>query len=217
LAFDGLNFDHFVKSTPNDGSSTISVDPCFPNSSNIRVMVRAKDHFFYDINVYDISFAGSSLTVTSTSNSGYGSLRQAIICANIIGGKQTITIDPSVNGTLILNSALPVVQEPVRIDGQNANLTIDVNGNEGGLNLQGQPFTGDTFGHEIYGLTIENFTGAGISVYSDNAVIGGVGGKRNIIYNDFVGSGIYVNGSNICSIKNNFIENRGGAYYGVSG
>jgi hypothetical protein len=217
LAFDGRNFNHYVGDVSNDGSASIYINPCFPNTTKLRVMLRAKNSTFYDFNDYNITFNSSSLTVNRLDDFGSGSLRSAIECANVIGGKQLINIDPSVNGTLTLSSLLPDIEEPVRIDGQNANLVIDANGFATGLVVEGLAFPGHNWASQIYGLTIENFTQHGIRVNSSNKNWIGAGGVyANTIYNDFGGTGIYLNNSDQNRVFSNSITNRGSAAYGIS-
>ena len=60
----------------------------------------------------------SAITVSNLNDSGSGSLRQAILNANAQHGADTINF--TVAGTIVLNSALPNVTDTVNIDGTSA-------------------------------------------------------------------------------------------------
>ena len=62
---------------------------------------------------------GGTFTVTTTNDSGAGSLRQAILDANTNAGADTIVFQISGTKpfTLSLTSALPAVSDPLTIDG----------------------------------------------------------------------------------------------------
>jgi hypothetical protein len=87
-----------------------------------------------------ILFAGAvragDLFVTTTNESGAGSLAQAILDANNSGGADTIKFNIGAGGfqTITLTTALPAVTETVTIDGTTqpnygGNPLIDINGN----------------------------------------------------------------------------------------
>jgi len=63
--------------------------------------------------------APAGFTVTSTTDSGAGSLRQAILDANTAGGSNTISFNISGSGvqTIQVSSELPALSSPVIIDG----------------------------------------------------------------------------------------------------
>jgi len=62
---------------------------------------------------------GAVLTVTTTSDAGPGSLRQAILDANAIPGPDTIAFDIRLSGPYIIRpaSSLPPITETVTLDG----------------------------------------------------------------------------------------------------
>ncbi len=67
----------------------------------------------------------ATFIVTNANDSGAGSLRQAITDAASIPGPHAITFDPGFSGEIILQSALPVLDFDVTIDGSNvANVVI---------------------------------------------------------------------------------------------
>jgi hypothetical protein len=78
--------------------------------------------------------------VTNTNDSGDGSLRQAILCANITGGMDTVTFDIPGDGPhiIVLENPLPIVIDPVVIDGYSQSGAVpntDPNGFNGILQI----------------------------------------------------------------------------------
>ena len=103
----------------------------------------------------------ATFTVTTTSDSGPGSLREAIASANATGGADRIEFQAGLTGTITLASALPVMSDDVVVDGPGA-AAITVSGG-GGVRVF--EVAGGTTA-EIAGLTIADGsapTGAGIS------------------------------------------------------
>ncbi len=87
-----------------------------------------------DATDFGLTDVASVLVVTNTNDAGAGSLRQAILDANVAPGLNTITFDNAVFGggaTITLASDLPGVTDDVTIDGDsdgdlvNDNVTID--------------------------------------------------------------------------------------------
>ena len=128
----------------------------------------------------------ASFTVTNTNDSGPGSLRQAILDANALGGTDTIdfnitTTDPGyITSTdsfrIQPGSALPTVTDPVIIDGYtqpgastntnpittstNAVLQIELDGTNAGASVDGLTITAGR--STVRGLAINRFDGDGI-------------------------------------------------------
>src|SRR2546426_3705248 len=73
-----------------------------------------------------ISTQAATFTVTTTADSGPGSLHQAILDANATNGEDTITF--TVNGTITLASALPPITDNTTISGPGTNL-LTISGN----------------------------------------------------------------------------------------
>ena len=147
---------------------------------------------------------GASFTVTNTNDSGPGSLRQAILDANALGGTDTIafnitTTDPGyITSTDSFRiqplSALPTITDPVIIDGYTQpGASPNTNGPGLGLNtvlkieLDGTN-VGATFGHGLHlasgstvrGLAINRFSGDGIFLTASG----------NIIEGNFIGTNV---------------------------
>jgi plastocyanin len=121
--------------------------------------------------------ASTTYYVTNSSDSGAGSLRQAITDANANAGADTIAFSISGTGiqTISPTSALPAITDPVTIDattqtGYAGTPLIDIDGTGAGsatgLNLAASD-------SEVKGLAITDFALAGISVSGNNDAIEG--------------------------------------------
>ncbi len=134
----------------------------------------------------------ASFVVQNTLDSGFGSLRQAILDSNATPGSGTNTISFGITPsaatyTINLQTALPAITYPVLIDGTsqtgyNGAPVIDINGG----NLSGQnglTLASGSSGSTIQGLDITDFqdpnytTGAGIEIESND----------NLVQNNYVG------------------------------
>jgi hypothetical protein len=122
---------------------------------------------------------GEIIIVTSTADSGPGTLRQALLDA---GGGDTITFDPDVfppdaPATIYLTSGLPhITQGNLAIDASDAGVILD-----GRDILEGEWICGLTIlsdGNTIRGLQIINFTGAGFDLEGANHNT--IGGDRSV-------------------------------------
>jgi hypothetical protein len=136
-------------------------------------------------------------TVTNTNDSGTGSLRQAILDANSMGGG-TITFNITGGGVHTISplSALPIITQTITIDGYtqpgsspntnpptmglNTVLTIEINGamagNSVGLNI-------DAINCTVSGLVIDSFQNNGIVT---NPI--GCNSNGNLIEGNFLGT-----------------------------
>jgi parallel beta-helix repeat protein len=136
---------------------------------------------------------GAEFTVTSTSDSGAGSLRQAITDANALTGTDSIVFNIPGGGvqTISPTSALPTITSSVSIDGYtqpgasantlavgtNATLLIVLNGLNAGSATHGLRLTAGNC--TVRGLVINDFSYAGILVSS---------GDGNIIAGNYIGT-----------------------------
>jgi hypothetical protein len=134
--------------------------------------------------------SAATYTVTTTADSGPGSLRQAILDANANPGADTITFAIGATGsqqTIQPASALPIITDPVTIDGWSqggAGYTgpplIELNGALAGSSIKGLHITA---GNSIVrGLVINGFTGtfaSGIYLHS---------GGGNWLYGNYIGT-----------------------------
>ncbi len=138
---------------------------------------------------------GKTIIVSSTADSGSGTLRQALLDAQ---SGDTITFDPAVfspntPATIYLTSSLPVIsQGNLKIDASNAGVIID------GSNISEEWAHGldiNSDGNMIQGLQIVNFSpGTGIAL--------GVGAQYNIIGGDrSVGSWLLGQGNLVSNVN----------------
>ena len=74
-----------------------------------------------------VTIAPNGFLVTNTNDSGVGSLRQAVLNANALGGSPTITFDTGVTGTITLTSGSMTISSALTIQGPGANV-LAVNG-----------------------------------------------------------------------------------------
>ena len=139
--------------------------------------------------------AANTYTVTTTADSGAGSLRQAILDANANAGADTIHFNISGTGvqSIAPATALPSISETVTIDGytqpgasantqpldqgSNAVILIELDGESLGANGYGLTLGTDTTTANdvlLRGLAINRFGKAAIRIYNgDGAVITG--------------------------------------------
>ena len=113
-------------------------------------------------------FLNTTFTVTNTNNAGAGSLREAILNANTIGGADTINFNLSgCPCVIVLSSTLPLITNEVNIFGPGADqLTIDGNNSV-------RVFDADVVPVTISDLTVQNgfTTGAGAGIHSTSDLI----------------------------------------------
>ncbi len=127
----------------------------------------------------------ATLVVTNVNDSGPGSLRQAILDANATIGLDTITFQIPGTGvqTFVAASALPVITDPVVIDGTTqpgyaGTPLIELDGANAGINSSdGLNVTAG--GSTILGLAINRFSGAGINLQT---------GGTNVVQGNFIGT-----------------------------
>lgn len=128
--------------------------------------------------------SAATFTVTNTTDSGTGSLRQALLDANENPGLDTIVFNiGSGVQTVALSTDLPRITDPVIIDattqpGYTGNPIIELTRTPGGFS---SGFTIDAGNTTIRGFVINNFASGGIAMYNN-------GGNR--IENNFIGTDI---------------------------
>ncbi len=122
---------------------------------------------------------GRTIVVTSTADSGSGTLRQVLLDAQ---SGDTITFDtaifpPSAPATISLTSGLPdITQGNLKIDASNTGVILD------GSNISEEWVYGLGFysdGNTVHGLQIVNFSGVGIFL-SSGAQYNIIGGDRSV-------------------------------------
>ena len=148
--------------------------------------------------VATISSPALSFTVVTPSDSGVGSLRDAIAQANANPGTDFISFSggiTSIDVGSITGLPLPDITEAVTIDG--GPTRVELNGTNAGAGANGLTITAS--GVTIRSLVINRFSGDGISIQSDNCLI-----QNNRIGTDPTGTsglpnsgrGILLGGSN---------------------
>ncbi len=126
----------------------------------------------------------NTFVVTTTADSGAGSLRQALTDANALPGLDTITFNITGAGphTISLASALPVITDAVFIDGWSepsfaGTPVLVLDGND--LTADGLTLAATADGSTIRGLVIRDFNGDGIMIVA--------GADNNTIVGNFIG------------------------------
>jgi hypothetical protein len=129
----------------------------------------------------DLAFSVNEVTanqflVTSTADSGAGTLRQAILDANATANvisQDVIVFDISGAGphTISLSSSLPAITESVIINGASepdysGDPVVRIDGTSAGAGVNGLTFSNGSDGSSVSGLMITNFTGNGIQIDS---------------------------------------------------
>ncbi len=112
----------------------------------------------------------STFIVTNTSNSGAGSLRQAILDANANAGPDVISFNipgPGVH-KIFVTSALPAITDLVTLDGWTepdyiSTPVVRIDGASAG-SVSGLMFSNTSDGSMVRGLMITRFTGNGINI-----------------------------------------------------
>jgi hypothetical protein len=133
-----------------------------------------------------VTIGFNDLVVVDPGDRGEGTLRQAILNANALGGG-TITFNIPGDGphVILLEDPLPALTAPITIngysqpgsaantqlDGSNAAIAIQIRGN--GTIAQGLRLLAGSDGSNISGLQLSNFTNAGIRVVSNGNRIHG--------------------------------------------
>jgi hypothetical protein len=146
--------------------------------------------------------SGATYQVTSTADSGSGSLRDAILAANANPGADTITFAPSVTGTIALASPLPAITDT-------AGLTIQGPG-AGTLTISGgSPVFGGTAFQILNVIAGASLSTTGLTIADGGGSFGGaISNAGDLSVTDCVLSG------NVAGFTSNFNDGmQGGAIY----
>ena len=150
----------------------------------------------------------ANFDVTNTNDSGPGSLRQAILAANLYPGADVITFHNPAGGLLSIRplSALPTITDTVTIDGFSqpgfvGTPLVELDGSLAGPGASGLTVAAQS--STIRGLAINRFAGAGIRIepfFSENRIHG------NFIGTDATGTIPLGNGGFGVEIDNSFVN-----------
>ncbi|MCI0681621.1 MAG: SBBP repeat-containing protein, partial [Gemmataceae bacterium] len=171
-----------------DGSGNADFDLVLPSATTVgeAITATATDPAG-NTSEFSAAVIATDFVVTSTADSGPGTLRDIIVHANALDGLDTITFNIAGAGvhTISVLSALPTITEALVIDGYsqpgaspntlnvggNAVLLIELNGASAGTLVNG--LTVSASGSTIQGLIINRFLGHGMFVSGSNNVIQG--------------------------------------------
>ena len=130
----------------------------------------AKATQLYDVRLVLEYEVASTLTVTNTADAGVGSLRAALLAANLNPGLDSINFaiaDPGIQ-TIAPLTALPTLTDPIYVDGSSqtgyttSTPQIVIDGSAAGAAVDGLRLA--TVDSTIRGLVIQNFDGDGIEI-----------------------------------------------------
>ena len=149
----------------------------------------------------------SNFAVTSTADSGAGSLRSALTASNsATGSTNTISFEIGGSGVqrIALLSALPSITNPVVIDattitGYTTTPLIELDGTNAQSGTDGLMIAASATGTIVKGLDLHSFGGDGIDVLANNVVLSAndIGtGPSGLTAAPNRGSGVVVRGSN---------------------
>jgi parallel beta-helix repeat protein len=161
----------------------------------------------------------SDFIVTNANDAGPGSLRAAIINANLNPSQPSYTqnfvvfsIPGSGEVSIHLLSPLPAVTSPLWINGANNALRVELDGSDAGPAANG--ITVMSQHCAVYNLLINRFSGAGIAIIGGGSTTLGnnrLGTNRAVTLNLPNARGIEITNSNGNGISGNFITGNGGA------
>ncbi len=172
-----------IQVTTNNGNATITKQL---DIDKVSIKLTGDDSVFVTF-LNQFGTRTHCFEVTNTNDSGPGSLRQAILDANIIPNENSSTPDTIkfniLNGggphTIQPTSALPDITDPVIIDGTTnpdascnswpPTLTVELDGSNAGANVHGLTLLSGASGSTVRGLVINRFDTDGIRLFaSDN-------------------------------------------------
>lgn len=184
----GSTWPHVLAaSTPNDGAETVTLP--FGTSGLSRIKVEAVGNIFYDVSE---GFTIRELSLTTTADSGPGSLRQAILDANdrLYGATIPVRIPGTGVRTIQVLTQLPTIVKPVSLDAWELGgpdytgpPLLEIAGGgcpdaQPGVRCDGLTVHSDNL--FLNGLVVRNFPGNGI-------VLRGAGAYTGVIQNSYIG------------------------------
>jgi hypothetical protein len=145
-----------------------------------------------EFSAYRATTAMNTQVVTTTADSGAGSLRAAITAANAASTPTLISFSfPGAVQTITLSSLLPTIVKPVIIDGTTATASVAANGGRPAIVINVNGIAGDglrldtgSSGSTIRGLVINNYA----SNNSASAIRIMAGSSGNVIAGNYLGA-----------------------------
>ncbi|MFN8499077.1 MAG: choice-of-anchor Q domain-containing protein [Anaerolineae bacterium] len=153
-----------------------------------------------DIGAVEVQKYQKVYIVGSSGDSGPGSLRQAILDSNAGGGGGAIifTVGSGVQ-TIVLQSPLPAITQPLIIDGSTQ---PNVTPGAPGISLTGSSLvTVNANNATLQGLSVKGFAGNGLAINGSNVTLTG-----NVISSN-AGNGVAISGSNVTLTSNTITDN----------
>ncbi|MEM7049541.1 MAG: hypothetical protein AAF604_07780 [Acidobacteriota bacterium] len=191
LSRNGGAFQTLFTSTPDDGGQFWIVTGPLANTAVMRVASVSDPTVFGDSAPFAITVAGFVINNTGdagdnnlgdnacATSGGVCTLRAALQQSNASLGRQRLTFALPSGNTFQPASALPVVTDPVQIEGisQTPQGLVEIDGSAAGTNVIGLDITaGDS---EVNGLVINRFDNAGLRLN---------GGSGNIVLMNRIGT-----------------------------
>ena len=145
-------------------ANSAAINPAVNPSFALTVVVTDNDGYTASATM-TVTVTADPFIVRNTNDAGTGSLRAAILAANAAPGVDAITFAIDGVGPHIITptASLPVIVDPVSIDGSSQpSGSVELDGSLAGPDVDGLFIL--SYSTTIRGLTIKNFTGAGIFV-----------------------------------------------------
>ncbi|MCG8461456.1 MAG: right-handed parallel beta-helix repeat-containing protein, partial [Holophagales bacterium] len=161
----------------------------------------------------------ATFTVTHLGDNGAGSLRQAILDANLTPGADQIVFDSQLTGRLELASALPSIQESIDILGPGAErLSLDANQTGRVLEFRGQPESVYLLeGLRLEGGSIASGGGGGIALFDGRLTLEGMQVAGNLTSDSGCGGGIFGSFETSLTLRRSIVAgNRAGCGGGLA-
>lgn len=133
-----------------------------------------------------VTNTGDNGGINPAPNDGTGTLRQAIVDANSNPGHDAIRFNLPGGSAIVPNAGLPIITDPVTIDGGSR---VALNGSSAGVGVDGLVLFPEATGSSIRDLSISGFSRNGLLIFGSRIVVQG---------NSIAGNGdngIYISGA----------------------